>query len=200
MSSLMAFMVCMSLIDISTASTHYGERFGFARRQLPVAHSLPTAKVSFSLLFKILCLPTAACRAGKTYGANYNAAAHLRRAHFNPPKYKRGGRGKKSEGRGGMGGGNKPSMDELKNWMFEEWEININGRIVSRETPVDEPVAFPDMYSVNEYPTEYMPPHEPIMMADMHQPNYPVMPTTMAGHYPMPAPYHTYMPQPVCSM
>jgi hypothetical protein len=60
-----------------------------------------------------------ACRNSKTYGANYNAAAHLRRAHFFPCKNKRGGRGKVSDGRGGMGGGDEPSMDELKNWMYE---------------------------------------------------------------------------------
>lgn len=69
-----------------------------------------------------------ACRTGKTYGANYNAAAHLRRAHFNPCKNKRGGRGKKSEGRGGMGGGSWPSMDFLKDWMYESCEMNLNGR------------------------------------------------------------------------
>jgi hypothetical protein len=68
-----------------------------------------------------------ACRNGKTYGANYNAAAHLRRAHFNPCKNKRGGRNKKSEGRGGMGGGNEPSMDILKHYMYERLERNING-------------------------------------------------------------------------
>ena len=68
-----------------------------------------------------------ACRTGKTYGANYNAAAHLRRAHFNPCKNKRGGRNKKSEGRGGMGGGNEPSMDVLKHYMYERLERNVNG-------------------------------------------------------------------------
>ena len=68
-----------------------------------------------------------ACRTGKSYGANYNAAAHLRRAHFNPCKSKRGGRNKKSEGRGGMGGGNEPSMEVLKDYMFERLERNING-------------------------------------------------------------------------
>jgi hypothetical protein len=68
-----------------------------------------------------------ACRNGKTYGANYNAAAHLRRAHFNPCKNKRGGRNKKSENRGGMGGGNEPSMDVLKHYMYERLERNING-------------------------------------------------------------------------
>lgn len=78
-----------------------------------------------------------ACRNGKTYGANYNAAAHLRRAHFNPCKNKRGGRGKKSEGRGGMGGGSWPSMDFLKNWMFEIFEENVNGRNIVQEMAQD---------------------------------------------------------------
>lgn len=78
-----------------------------------------------------------ACRNRKTYGANYNAAAHLRRAHFNPCKNRRGGRGKKSEGRGGMGGGNYPSMEVLKNWMFEELELNVNGRVVIQDIVPD---------------------------------------------------------------
>ena len=78
-----------------------------------------------------------ACRNGKTYGANYNAAAHLRRAHFNPCKNRRGGRGKKSENRGGMGGGNWPPMEELKNWMYERFEVNVGGRVVIQE-------IFPD--------------------------------------------------------
>lgn len=84
-----------------------------------------------------------ACRTGKTYGANYNAAAHLRRAHFNPCKNKRGGRGKKSEGRGGMGGGNWPSMEFLKDWMYESVELNLNGRnIVQALTPDANMVSY----------------------------------------------------------
>lgn len=56
------------------------------------------------------------CANGKKYNVYYNAAAHLRRAHFNPkPK---GGKGKK-EKRGGKGGGDQPSMDSLKMWMKE---------------------------------------------------------------------------------
>lgn len=82
-----------------------------------------------------------ACRSGKTYGANYNAAAHLRRAHFNPCKNRRGGRGKKSENRGGMGGGNYPSMEVLKNWMYEELELNVNGRLVIQDIMPD--ATFP---------------------------------------------------------
>lgn len=85
-----------------------------------------------------------ACRTSKTYGANYNAAAHLRRAHFNPCKNKRGGRGKKSEGRGGMGGGSWPSMDFLKDWMFETFEMNMNGRnIVQSFAPDADMVSYP---------------------------------------------------------
>ncbi|CAG8955945.1 hypothetical protein HYFRA_00008799 [Hymenoscyphus fraxineus] len=61
-----------------------------------------------------------ACVQKKKYGAYYNAAAHLRRAHFKPKK----GRSKSSkvddaDKRGGKGGGDWPPMSELKHWMKE---------------------------------------------------------------------------------
>lgn len=56
------------------------------------------------------------CVSGKRYNVYYNAAAHLRRAHFNPKQ--KGCKGKK-EKRGGKGGGDQPSMDTLKMWMRE---------------------------------------------------------------------------------
>jgi hypothetical protein len=65
-----------------------------------------------------------ACKAKKKYGAYYNAAAHLRRTHFKekPSRAKNKGSGanmSEEEKRGGKGGGDWPSMPELKNWMRE---------------------------------------------------------------------------------
>lgn len=58
------------------------------------------------------------CRTHKRYGAYYNAAAHLRRCHFNPKK--EGRRGKGGADRAGKGGGDQPPIEELKkHWMKE---------------------------------------------------------------------------------
>ena len=64
-----------------------------------------------------------ACNAQKKkYGAYYNAAAHLRRAHFRPKANKGRAKTAKMEDtqkRGGKAGGDWPSMHELKYWMME---------------------------------------------------------------------------------
>ena len=57
----------------------------------------------------------------KKYGAYYNAAAHLRRAHFKPRAKGRTNKNKVDDAqkRGGKAGGDWPPMSELKHWMRE---------------------------------------------------------------------------------
>ncbi|KAL6159713.1 hypothetical protein ACJBU6_02142 [Exserohilum turcicum] len=62
------------------------------------------------------------CRNKKVYGAYYNAAAHLRRAHFHPRK--RGRKGQNGEKRGGIGGGDHPPMEYLKQNWIQEVEVD----------------------------------------------------------------------------
>lgn len=71
------------------------------------------------------------CSQKKQYGAYYNAAAHLRRTHFSVKPSRKGRAPSKHatkgpdpadepmEKRGGKGGGDWPSMNELKQWMVE---------------------------------------------------------------------------------
>ncbi|KAF2662898.1 hypothetical protein K491DRAFT_616655 [Lophiostoma macrostomum CBS 122681] len=88
------------------------------------------------------------CRNGKVYGAYYNAAAHLRRAHFHPRK--RGRKGKGDERRGGIGGGDDPPMEYLKKDWIKEVEVNDKVKHVKQalvteraSVPVPAPAALP---------------------------------------------------------
>ena len=61
------------------------------------------------------------CKQGKTYNVYYNAAAHLRRAHFCPRKRGRKARGEEREARAGKAGGDWPPIEWLKanGWLIE---------------------------------------------------------------------------------
>lgn len=88
-----------------------------------------------------------ACKAGKKYGAYYNAAAHLRRTHFKekPSRAKKGANGglKDDDKRGGKGGGDFPPMAELKNWMREIWVNKDDSKVDSDEDNDDENAVDP---------------------------------------------------------
>ena len=62
------------------------------------------------------------CRSRKLYGAYYNAAAHLRRVHFNPRHRGAQSRSGRAQRRGSISEGTIPPMKALKNWM-EEVEV-----------------------------------------------------------------------------
>ncbi|CAN9105599.1 unnamed protein product [Alternaria alternata] len=79
------------------------------------------------------------CRNKKVYGAYYNAAAHLRRAHFHPRK--RGRKGKNDEKRGGIGGGDHPPMEYLKQNWIKEVEVDNKPTPQSPESQSDNDAA-----------------------------------------------------------
>jgi hypothetical protein len=73
----------------------------------------------------------------KRYGAYYNAAAHLRRAHFKPKskgqRTKSNTKVEEGEKRGGKGGGDWPAMSELKHWMKEVEEQATESALTDEE-------------------------------------------------------------------
>lgn len=65
------------------------------------------------------------CKQQKQYNVYYNAAAHLRRAHFCPRKRGRKARGEERESRAGKAGGDWPPIEWLKaNGWLKEIEVS----------------------------------------------------------------------------
>lgn len=89
-----------------------------------------------------------ACNQKKKYNAYYNAAAHLRRAHFNPKPKSRGKSAKKedTEKRGGKGGGELPLMNELKPWMQD---VEVRASEYVDDTTPDSQEDFVDINTNN---------------------------------------------------
>lgn len=108
------------------------------------------------------------CRNKKVYGAYYNAAAHLRRAHFFPRK--RGRKGKHDEKRGGMGGGDQPPMDYLRAHWIQEVEVENRQVALSPESIPDsiENDGLDSSYDMNLVFSQ--PPNDVVMTMDASQP------------------------------
>lgn len=98
--------------------THELERH-IARKHAPTRKAFICVDSSLDGKFLAQCKH---CRNKKQYGAYYNAAAHLRRAHFHPRK--KGRKAKGDEKRGGIGGGDHPPMDYLKQHWIKEVEVS----------------------------------------------------------------------------
>lgn len=88
------------------------------------------------------------CSKKKPYGQDYNAAAHLRRAHWQE-KVPRAGRSKNGnaneepvEKRGGKGGGDWPPMNYLREWMEE---IYVNKDDANDAETVSDDEGLPDL-------------------------------------------------------
>jgi hypothetical protein len=82
----------------------------------PTGPGHPTPLVSLSRCKK--------CMQNKQYGAYYNAAAHIRRAHFKAKAKAHSAIGKEAARISGERGGDWPPMSELKSW-FKEVNIPV---------------------------------------------------------------------------
>ncbi|KAJ6439451.1 lipoate-protein ligase A [Purpureocillium lavendulum] len=88
-----------------------------------------------------------ACSKGRRYGAYYNAAAHLRRAHFKP-KPRRGKKDASKDKTGVKGGCDWPPMSELKLW-YEEVREATDKSTTEEGTEEDAEIAGAELHSMD---------------------------------------------------
>ena len=98
------------------------------------------------------------CKNGKEYNVYYNAAAHLRRAHFCPRKRGRKARGEERESRAGKAGGDWPPIEWLKanGWLKEV----AAGPSSKSNQDIDLDVADLKGEDFDDFDEEDMPPFE----------------------------------------
>ncbi|KAK3675518.1 hypothetical protein LTR78_004601 [Recurvomyces mirabilis] len=85
------------------------------------------------------------CKQQKQYNVYYNAAAHLRRAHFCPRKRGRKARGEERESRAGKAGGDWPPIEWLKaNGWLKEIEVLSSQFYTSQVLPSQHDDELPD--------------------------------------------------------
>ena len=98
------------------------------------------------------------CKDRKEYNVYYNAAAHLRRAHFRPLKRGRKAKDKERESRAGKAGGNWPPIEWLKanGWLQE---IKVGPASISQDVSIDiKGKYFDDLDEDDMPPYEITPP------------------------------------------
>lgn len=152
------------------------------------------------------------CKQEKQYNVYYNAAAHLRRAHFCPRKRGRKARGEERESRAGKAGGDWPPIEWLKNngWLKEievgPAYLNIDMMLANQQDrAADMPEGFDDEY---EDEVSYITPPDSatenfqlgLSMDTLGLSAYPPMTTDLVYGYPTPAvevmPQWSYPPPP----
>ena len=92
-----------------------------------------------------------ACESRKAYNAYYNAAAHLRRAHFNPKRKKGRPKSTRDDARSGHGGSDYPPMEVLKKFMTEVELDMMTDNVDTAEADTDDDLSAGQWLSAQGY-------------------------------------------------
>jgi hypothetical protein len=128
------------------------------------------------------------CKTQKMYNVYYNAAAHLRRAHFCPRKRGRKARGEERESRAGKAGGDWPPIEWLKaNGWLKEIEVSSRDAFgVEEEVVAEESSNLPTQAPAPALPTSQ--PNEGVAAGALDAPLPPNYPSTTDFSFGYPTP------------